>query len=192
MTGRSLHAGSPTAAVLATIDRRFVLHAALWAAVSLLAFGLIAAIIPNPVFGRQIPPEPFAIAVWLASAPLMGVLGATYSAPPPPAVATHSAPASPAAATSGTAALPITLVFEPAHATARDGTVLGTAAGIGAFLAIGCPVCNKVALVLLGTSGAMTVFAPLQPVIGAVSLALVAGTLAWRLRLRVRGGACSV
>ncbi len=38
----------------------------------------------------------------------------------------------------------------------------------------------------------MTVFAPLQPVIGAVSLALLAGTLAWRLRLRVRGGACSV
>ena len=192
MTGRSLHAGSPTGAVLATIDRRFVLHAALWTAASLLAFGLVAAIIPNPVFGRQIPPEPFAIAVWLASAPLMGVLGATYSAPASPAVATHSAPASPAAATPGTAALPITFVLEPARATPREGTVLGTAAGIGAFFAIGCPVCNKVALVLLGTSGAMSVFAPLQPVIGAVSLTLLAGALGWRLRLRARGVACSV
>jgi hypothetical protein len=176
VTGRALPAGCPAAAVLATLDRRFALHAGLWAAASLVAFGLVAAIIPNPVFGRQIPPEPFAIAVWLVSAPLMGLLGATYSAPAPP---------------SATPAEPVALVAEPAAASAgRDGTVLGTAAGIGAFLAIGCPVCNKVALVLLGTSGAMTVFAPLQPAIGAASLALLAGTLAWRLRLRARGGAC--
>lgn len=55
---------------------------------------------------------------------------------------------------------------------------------------IGCPVCNKIALVLLGTSGALTVFAPLQPVIGAGSLVLLAATLGWRLSLRARGGAC--
>ena len=84
MTGRSFFAGCPAAAILATIDRRFALHAALWTAASLLAFGLVAAIIPNPVFGRQVPPEPFAIAVWLVSAPLMGLLGATYSAPAAP------------------------------------------------------------------------------------------------------------
>jgi hypothetical protein len=59
------------------LDRRFVAWAIAWSLVSLVAFGLIAAIIPNPVFGRQIPPEPFAIAVWLVSAPLMGLLGAT-------------------------------------------------------------------------------------------------------------------
>jgi len=39
----------------------------------------------------------------------------------------------------------------------------------------------------LGVSGALTVFAPLQPVIGAASVALLAVTLAWRLRDRVRG-----
>jgi hypothetical protein len=54
------------------LDGRFIAWAIAWALVSLLAFGLVAAIIPNPVFGRQIPPEPFAIAVWLVSAPLMG------------------------------------------------------------------------------------------------------------------------
>jgi hypothetical protein len=173
---RSLSAGCPLAAVLATIDRRFVIHTALWAAASLLVFGLVAAIIPNPVFGRQIPPEPFAIAVWFASAPLMGLLGATYSA---------TAPARPTAQ-------PLPFVADPAAGMAgRDGTTLGTVASFGAFLAIGCPVCNKLALVLLGTSGAMTVFAPLQPVIGAASLVLLAGTLAWRIRLRARGGACS-
>ena len=161
--------------MLATIDRRFVLHAALWAAASLLAFGLVAAIIPNPVFGREVPPQPFAIVVWLASAPLMGLLGATYSTTAPP----------------GSRALSVPLPVGPAAGLAgRDGSTLGTVASFGAFLAIGCPVCNKIALVLLGAGGALTIFAPLQPVIGAASLVLLAGTLAWRFRLRTRGGAC--
>jgi hypothetical protein len=165
----------PTAAVvLATVDRRFALHAVLWAVASVVAFGLVAAIIPNPVFGRQIPVETFAIAVWLISAPLMGLLGATYTAP---GVTADAAPAP--------------FVLAPATtAPDRDGTTLGAVASFGAFLAIGCPVCNKVALVLLGTSGAMTIFAPLQPVIGAASLILLAGTLAWRFRLRTRAGSC--
>jgi hypothetical protein len=152
-------------------DRAFVVQAAAWTLASLVAYGVVAAIIPNPVFGRQIPPEPFAIAIWFASAPLMGLLGATYSAP----AATPEA---------------VPRVLEPV--AGRDGTVLGTAASLGAFLAIGCPVCNKVALLLLGASGAMTIFAPLQPVIGAASLMLLVGTLAWRFRLRVSGGACRV
>jgi hypothetical protein len=38
----------------------------------------------------------------------------------------------------------------------------------------------------------MTVFAPIQPILGAASIVLLAGTLAWRLRLRARGGACPV
>ncbi len=160
------------------LDRRFLAWALAWALASLIAFGLVAAIIPNPVFGRQIPPEPFAIAVWLLSAPLIGFLGATYSAPAMPAAS--PGPAQP-------------FVMEAAGDTARaEGTTLGTVAGLGTFLAIGCPVCNKIALVLLGTSGALTVFAPLQPVIGAASLGLLAGTLAWRFRLRARGGACAI
>ena len=89
--GRSLPVGCPAAAVLATIDRRFAVHAVLWTAASVVAFGLVAAIIPNPVFGRQIPVEPFAIAVWLIAAPFMGLLGATYTAPGPIAPA-ESAP----------------------------------------------------------------------------------------------------
>ncbi len=163
--------------VLATIDRQFAAHAVLWTIASLLAFGLVAAIIPNPIFGRQVPVEPFAIVVWILSAPLMGLLGATYTSPG------AAVPAEPA-----------TLVLAPAGGTAadRDGTTIGAVASVGAFLAIGCPVCNKIALVLLGTSGAMTIFAPLQPVIGAVSLALLVATLIWRFRLRTRAGACRI
>ncbi len=177
MIRRSLPARCPVADVLGTIDRRFVIHATLWAAASLLVFGLVAAIIPNPVFGRQVPPEPFAIAVWVASAPLMGLLGATYSATAPSGSIGEAAPLLPGSA---------------ARVAGRDVSTLGTVASFGAFLAIGCPVCNKIALVLLGTSGALTIFAPLQPVIGATSLVLLAGTLAWRFRLRTRGGACQL
>jgi len=180
------------ACAAALADRRLLAWAAVWSAVSLVAFGLVSAIIPNPVFGRQIPPEPFAIWVWIASAPLMGILVATWMVPAsaparPMALTTTMAPvaASPGAGPAGGSAA------APSPTEAR-GTTLGTLAGFGAFLAIGCPVCNKIALVLLGTSGALTIFAPIQPLIGAVSLALLAGTLAWRLRSRARGGACAV
>ncbi len=162
-----------------SLDARFLGWAAAWGLLSLVVFGVVSAIIPNPVFGRQIPPEPFAIAVWLVSAPLMGLVMATYVAPP------------------RMSAAPVPLGNPSSEAfssgsSEHEGSVLGTVAGLGAFLAIGCPVCNKIALVLLGTSGALTIYAPLQPVIGAASLALLAGTLVWRMRLRGRGGACAV
>lgn len=160
------------------IDRRFVGWAAAWSVASLVAFGVVSAIIPNPIFGRQIAPEPFAIAVWIASAPLTGLVLATYTAPSP-AAAPAAVPLGP---TPAVAPLPA-----PAQ---RDGSTLGALASLGAFLAIGCPVCNKVALVLLGTSGALSVWAPIQPILGGASLALLAGTLAWRMRLRARGAAC--
>ena len=178
------------ACAAALADRRLLAWAVAWGVVSLVAFGLVAAIIPNPVFGRQIPPEPFAIAVWIASAPLMGILAATYMVPAAP----RDEPWSLGGATAGSAAVGSTSTGPGATVTPAEArsTTLGTIAGFGAFLAIGCPVCNKIALVLLGTSGALTLFAPIQPVIGAVSLALLAGTLAWRLRSRASGGACAV
>lgn len=58
-------------------------------------------------------------------------------------------------------------------------------AGIGgvlSFLAIGCPICNKVVVLVLGISGALKYFAPVQPIIGATSVAL----LGYGLWLRVR------
>jgi len=163
--------------VVALLDSRLLAWGALWGVVALVAFGLVSAIIPNPVFGRQVPPESFAIWVWIVSAPLMGLVVATYTTP-------YRFPEG---------ATPLRIVGGPDPAEeAKRGTTLGTIGSFGAFLAIGCPVCNKIALLLLGASGAMTVYAPIQPYIGVASLALLAGTLAWRLRIRARGGACTV
>jgi hypothetical protein len=165
----------------AWVDAKFRVHAVLWAVLSALAYGLVAAIIPNPVFGRQIPPESFAVAVWLLSAPLMGVIGATYSSPW-------------AAATTPLVILGPEGSGRTAAARVDDerATWLGGVASFGAFLAIGCPVCNKLALLLLGTSGALSIWAPIQPMLGAASLVLLAATAVWRLRLRASGATCAI
>jgi hypothetical protein len=118
----------------------------------------------------------------------MGVILATYLVRPPVvAVQLGAGPAPNGAGPAGDGATSL-----EASATEERRTLLGYAGGFAAFLAIGCPVCNKIALVALGTSGALTIWAPLQPIIGAASIVLLAATVAWRLRARSRGGACSV
>lgn len=65
----------------------------------------------------------------------------------------------------------------------RAGGVGGvTGSGIATALAIGCPVCNKLVVALLGVSGALGVWAPIQPMFGVGSLLAlaVAVTLRWR------------
>jgi hypothetical protein len=39
----------------------------------------------------------------------------------------------------------------------------GLGGGLLAYLAVGCPLCNKAVVALLGASGAVTVFQPIQP-----------------------------
>jgi hypothetical protein len=63
--------------IRSTLDRRFWLLATLGTIASFVLLGLVSVIIANPVFTRTIPPDGAAIAVWIASAPLMGVLLAT-------------------------------------------------------------------------------------------------------------------
>jgi hypothetical protein len=67
----------------------------------------------------------------------------------------------------------------------------GIGSGIMGWFAVGCPVCNKLVVGLLGASGATSSFAPVQPVLGAVAVALAAGALAVRVRA-IRRGACLV
>lgn len=50
------------------------------------------------------------------------------------------------------------------------------------FFAVGCPVCNKLVLLAVGTSGALAWFEPVQPVLSVLALGLLAWALIRRLR----------
>lgn len=130
-----------------------------------LLLGVATVLIPNPVFGREIPPTPWSYPVWIASSVLAGLLIGTY-------VSTPGAPA------------------PTADGPARERTsLLGYLGAFGSWFAIGCPVCNKLALLALGYSGALTYFAPIQPWLAAGSVVLLAAALVYRLAGQV---ACPV
>jgi hypothetical protein len=67
----------------------------------------------------------------------------------------------------------------------------GIGSGIVGWFAVGCPVCNKLVVGLLGVSGATNSFAPAQPVLGGAAVALAAAALVLRVRA-IRRGACPV
>lgn len=69
---------------------------------------------------------------------------------------------------------------DPAPESKRHGR-LGTVGAAMSFFAVGCPVCNKLVLLALGTSGAMQYFEPIQPLLAAVSVVL----LVWAFHKRV-------
>ena len=64
-----------------------------------------------------------------------------------------------------------------------------TAGGMLSFLAVGCPVCNKIVVLLVGASGAVSYFEPLQPLLGVLSLVLLGVALRTRLRAVRAAGA---
>lgn len=58
---------------------------------------------------------------------------------------------------------------------------IGSAGALLSFFAVGCPVCNKLALVALGYSGAIQYFAPIQPYLAIAGVALLMFSLRMRL-----------
>jgi hypothetical protein len=67
---------------------------------------------------------------------------------------------------------------------ARNCRIEGRALGGGGltYLAVGCPICNKIVVALLGVSGALSYFAPIQPILGAMGLLLIVVALRAALR----------
>ena len=133
-----------------------------------LLVALPTAVIPNPVFGREIGVTWWSYPVVIVTAILGGLLIATYVRP--------------------RAASP-----DPADADETEeldrASKLGMAGALVSFFAVGCPVCNKLVLLALGTSGAMTWFAPIQGYLALASVALMAVALRARLRGEI---ACSL
>lgn len=82
-----------------------------------------------------------------------------------------------------------TYIRRPGDRTPRNGVTAASGGGLLAAFAVGCPVCNKLVVAALGMSGALTIWAPLQPVIAVASIA----ALGWALRSRLRNEyACSI
>ena len=76
-----------------------------------------------------------------------------------------------------------TYVREPGQEEIDKAAKVGTVGGFLAFFAVGCPVCNKLVLLALGASGAMSWFAPVQPFLAVASVIV----MAWALHIRLKG-----
>lgn len=155
--------------------RRWLIAAASAVAVGVL-IGLATVLIPNPVFTRDIPPVWWNHPVLVLMSILTGLLTATFVRDRP--VQSGSAAGDSAAGAGGGPA------GDPADAgsqTERGGR-MGVVGTVLAWFAVGCPVCNKIALLALGYSGALTFFAPLQPVLAILAVLLTGYALLQRLQ----------
>lgn len=65
-------------------------------------------------------------------------------------------------------------------------TRTGVGSGVIGWFAVSCPLCNKIVLLLLGTTGATTLFEPIQPVLGALAIVLASTALWVRIRMLLR------
>ena len=76
-----------------------------------------------------------------------------------------------------------TYIRAPGTPGAKPSSRVGMLGGVLSYLAVGCPVCNKIALLALGYSGALRWFAPAQPWLAAAGV----GLLAYAFHRRLRG-----
>jgi len=134
--------------------------AAVGALVSALVLGIPTELIPNPVFARKIVAPSWTYPSLALTAILAGLLLATYVRNEPHAV-------------SGSG-----LAFDEASPEEARRVTMG---GLLSFFAIGCPTCNKLVLIALGSSGAITWFEPVQPLLALSGIVV----LVWALRRRL-------
>ena len=125
---------------------------------------LPTAVIPNPIFGRAIETTWWSYPTVIASAILGGLLIATY--------------------------VRESISDEEIEVKSTDTSLrIGTLGGFITFFAVGCPVCNKLVLIALGSSGAISWFAPIQPFLAVISLLF----MLWALNVRlINQNSCSL
>lgn len=117
---------------------------------------LPTAVIPNPIFGRAIEVTWWSYPTVILSGILGGLLIATYVRESNP---------------------------DEVELSGKDPALRwGTIGGFVSFFAVGCPVCNKLVLLALGTSGAISWFAPIQPFLALASILF----MVWALHMRLK------
>jgi hypothetical protein len=125
---------------------------------------LPTAVIPNPIFGREMETTWWSFPTVILSAILSGLLVATY--------------------------VRESINDDEIEVKGTDTSIrIGTLGGFITFFAVGCPVCNKLVLLALGASGAVSWFAPIQPFLAVISLIF----MLWALNVRlVNQNSCSL
>ena len=145
--------------------RRILLVPGLLAALgTVLLIGIPSDIIPNPIFGREVPVRWWEYPVLGATALLTGAwfsIGKVHDHP-------EDKP---------------------------ERSALMSVSVFAAWFAVACPVCNKLILLVLGTSGAMGLWAPAQPYLAVISLVALTASVVWKWRTKLDGcadGSCAV
>jgi hypothetical protein len=141
---------------------RFWTVSALYAAGAALLLGIPTVLIPNHLFSRIVPTSPQDYVIWVVSVLLIGpLMGLT------------------------------TLYPVESKTTTQNRSLKGSGRALAgtllSFFSVGCPVCNKVVVLLLGLGGAMTFFNPLRPFLGLASIVLLSVTLFLRVRVLRHG-----
>ncbi|MEU0681308.1 MULTISPECIES: hypothetical protein [Streptomyces] len=123
-----------------------------------LVIGVPTGVISTPLYTRMTPVLWWNYPVWAVTSALEGLLVATYVRGAEPAPQDQEVSAS------------------------RPRTARALAAAVLSAFAVGCPICNKLVVLAIGVSGAMSFWAPAQPVLALASIALLAHALVRRLR----------
>ena len=132
-------------------------RAVVFAGIAAVLIAVPADLIDTPIFGRPVEVRWIDYVILAVTSALIGLIFAIRPQPAEPAMSE-----------------------ELAVTVDRQGTrtVWG---GFVSFLAVGCPVCNQAVVALVGVSGAMSWWAPVQPVIGLLAVGLLLYTLRKRL-----------
>ena len=146
-------------------DRRFWILSLLYMLGAAAVIGVPTVLIPTPFFARMTPTSLRDYVIWALSVPLLGPLLAL------------------------TTLYPVSDVRETLRHIGNGNWRAGVG-GTLSLLSVGCPVCNKIVVVVLGVTGAMTLFDPLRPALGVAALGVLAVTLTLRIRAVQRG--CSL
>ena len=128
------------------------LVAVLVGVVAALAIGVPTGIVETSFYTRMTPVTWWNYPVWAISAILVGLTAATY------------------------------VRVEGTSGEAPDRARRTVGATVLSAFAVGCPICNKLVVALIGVSGALSYWAPLQPILGLLSIGILAAGLAVRLR----------
>ena len=122
------------------------------AVLAALVIGVPTGVVPTSFYTRMTPVTWWNYPVWAISALLLGLIAATY----------------------------VRVAAAVTEAPDRSRRTVG--ATVLSTFAVGCPICNKLVVAAIGVGGATSYWAPLQPILGVLSIVILLAGLLVRLR----------